>query len=487
MIKEILNKLKEAFMSVMPIMLIVAVLTIFITPVSQEMFVSFAVSSIFLVLGMALFNVGAEQSMISMGASIGQGLSQSKKMKLMLVSALLIGFVITFAEPDLAVLAEQSGMGKWLFVCTVSLGVGIFLLLAVIKTVFQIKLNIMLAISYGLVFILSLFVPESFLPLCFDSGSVTTGPISVPFLIAFGLGLATIRSSKSSEDDSFGLIALSSAGPILAVMIMGLFGGGEISSSSSYEAMALGEALVSNLVDVFIILLPIFAIFLIFNFTMLKLPASKIFKIVIGLIITYVGIVLFLSGVTAGYLPIANEIGKEIMGTDFTWILYPLSLLLGYFVISAEPAVHVLKKQVEEITAGRIKQKTILIVVSIGVSLAVFLATLRILFNIHIVFILLPIYIIAIVLSFINPVVFTGVAFDAGGTATGAMAVSFILPFLTGVMGGSGSAFGTIALIACMPIVSLQILGLIYTIGVKTAERKEYSSRKRVEIIEFDY
>lgn len=487
MIKEIFNKLKEAFMSVMPIMLIVSLLTILITPVSQEMFINFAVSSILLVLGMALFNVGAEQSMIPMGASIGQGLSQTKKLKIMLLSALIIGFVITFAEPDLAVLAEQSGMGKWLFICTVSLGVGIFLLLAVIKTVFQIKLNVMLAISYGLVFILSIFVPDSFLPLCFDSGSVTTGPISVPFLIAFGLGLATIRSSKSSEDDSFGLIALSSAGPILAVMVMGLFGGGSIGSSGGHEVAGIGSALVSNLVDVFIILLPIFAIFLIFNFAILKLPASKIYKIVIGLLITYIGIVLFLSGVTAGYLPIATEIGSTIMQTDFTWILYPLSLLLGYFVISAEPAVHVLKKQVEEITGGRIKQKTILVFVSIGVALAVFLAMLRILYDINILFILIPVYLISIILSFINPVVFTGVAFDAGGTATGAMAVSFILPFLTGVMGGTGGAFGTIALIACMPILSLQVLGLIYTIGVKKAEAKEIAKRRKVEFVDFDF
>jgi len=487
MIKEILAKLKESFMSVMPIMLIVALLTIFITPVSQEMFINFIISSVLLIVGMSLFNVGAEQSMIPMGSSIGQGLSQTKKLKIMLISALIIGFVITFAEPDLAVLAEQSGMGKWLFICVVSLGVGIFLLLAVIKTVFQIKLNIMLAISYGLVFILAIFVPDSFLPLCFDSGSVTTGPISVPFLIAFGLGLATIRSSKSSEDDSFGLIALGSAGPILAVMIMGLFSGGELNVvESSHGASSIGSAIVENLIDVFIILLPIFAIFLIFNFALLKLPASKIWKIAIGLIITYVGIVLFLSGVTAGYLPIATEIGTEIMQTDYTWLLYPLSLLLGYFVISAEPAVHVLKKQVEEITGGRIKQKTILIVVSIGVALAVFFATLRVLFDIHALYILVPIYIIAIALSFVNPVVFTGIAFDAGGTATGAMAVSFILPFLTGVMGGGG-AFGTIALIACMPIVSLQVLGLIYTIGVKKAERKEVVKRKRIEIIEFDF
>ncbi len=488
--KEFVVKLKEAFFSIMPIFLIVTLLTVTVTPVSREMFVSFSFSSVLLVIGMALFNIGADASMIPMGSSIGSGLASSKKLKLMLICGLLIGFIITFAEPDLSVLAEQSGINKWLFIFVVSLGVGIFLLLAVLRIVFSIKLNLLLAISYGLVFILAFFVPHNFLPLCFDSGSVTTGPISVPFLIAFGLGLATIRSSKQSEDDSFGLIALSSAGPILAVMIVGLFMPKDfVPHASVYGVSPIGSTLLNNMLEVLLILLPIVVIFFIFQFTMLKLPKSKIVKICIGLFMTYIGIALFLTGVTAGYLPLAYKIGGELIASDYSWILYPLGFLLGYFVISAEPAVHVLKKQVEEITGGKLKQKTILIAISLGVSIAVFLATLKALFNIPILALLIPLYAITIGLSFVNPPVFSGIAFDAGGTATGAMAVSFILPFLSGVM-AEGSAFGTVALIACMPILALQLLGLFYTIKVKKLEKETDGKRRRktaIEVVDFEY
>lgn len=488
--KDFLVKIKEAFFSIMPIFMIVTLLTITVTPIDKSMFISFSVSSVLLIIGMALFNIGADASMIPMGSSIGSGLAGSKKLKLMLICGLLIGFIITFAEPDLSVLAGQSGINKWLFNCIVSLGVGIFLLLAVLRIVFSIKLNILLAISYGLVFILAFFVPKNFLPLCFDSGSVTTGPISVPFLIAFGLGLATIRASKQAEDDSFGLIALSSAGPILAVMIVGLFMPSDfIPQASVYGVSEIGPTLLNNLLEVLLILLPIVVIFFIFQFTMLKLPKSKIVKICIGLFMTYIGIALFLTGVTSGYLPLAYKIGGELIASDYSWILYPLSFLLGYFVISAEPAVHVLKKQVEEITGGKLKQRTILIAISLGVSLAVFLATLKALFNIPILALLIPLYVIAVGLSFINPPVFSGIAFDAGGTATGAMAVSFILPFLSGVM-AEGSAFGTVALIACMPILALQLLGLFYTIKVKKLEKANANKKVKktaIEIVDFEY
>ncbi len=419
----------------------------------------------------------------------------------MLICTAFIGFIITFAEPDLAVLAKQiSDMGilseEYLFISVVSIGVGVFLLFAILKVIFRWKLSYILAIGYGLLFLFCFFVPDYMVPIAFDSGSVTTGPISVPFLISFGLGLSSISSSKDDEN-ALGYIALSSLGPIIAVMTLGIFLPKDITIITQTEATEAISGISSLLVnfieylkDVAITLLPIIVIFLIFQFTMLKLSKTTIKRILIGLIYTYIGVVLFLTGVNAGFLPVASLMGSTIAGGEFSWILLPLSILLGYFIIAAEPAVHVLKKQVEEVTNGAIKQKTILICVSIGVALSVFLAMLKTLYNIPLIAILLPIYILSISLSFYNGNIFVAIAFDAGGTATGAMAVSFILPFISGVasvMGANTTGFGTIALIAAMPILSLQLLGAFYTLANRRHKNKRKRSNKiHVEIIEFE-
>jgi len=500
------HKIKESFMAVFPITLIIIILSITLCPLDLNTYLKFGISAILLVIGMSLFTLGADSSMTLMGESIGQSLVKSKKLSLMLICSAFIGFIITFAEPDLAVLAKQiADMGilkaEYLFISVVSIGVGIFLLLAILKILFKWKLSTILTIGYGALFILCIFVPDYMIPITFDSGSVTTGPISVPFLIAFGLGIASISSSNNDSGDSLGYIALSSLGPILAVMIMSLFLPKDVTltlgSESTTEALsaipAILHGLLEYLKDVAITLMPIVVIFLIFQFTMLKLSKTTLKKIFIGIIYTYLGVVLFLTGVNSGFLPIASLLGETLASGKFSWILIPLSILLGYFIISAEPAVHVLKKQVEEVTNGGIKQKTILIAVSIGVAISVLLAMLKTLYDIPLLAMLLPIYAIAIMLSFYNGNLFVSIAFDAGGTATGAMAVSFILPFITGVSNivsstsATNTGFGTIALIAAMPILCLQLLGAAYTYATKKSKRRERKiSKVHVEIIEFE-
>ena len=291
---------------------------------------------------------------------------------------------------------------------------------------------------------------------------------------------------------------MSSLGPIIAVMILGIFLPKDITitiaeTTTTKSLSAMGQLttnFIEYLKDVAITILPIVAIFIIFQFTMLKLSKNTIWKIIIGLIYTYFGVVLFLTGVNSGYLPVASTLGKGISSGSYKWILIPLSLVLGYFIIAAEPAVHVLKKQVEEVTNGKLKQKTILICVSIGVALSVLLAMLKSLYNIPLIALLIPIYVFSIALSFYNNSLFVAIAFDAGGTATGAMAVSFILPFISGVasiINPSSTGFGTIALIACMPILSLQILGAVFTYATKKSVKKRRRiSKIHVEIIDFE-
>ena len=502
--KNLLKKLKESLGAVLPITIIVLILSLCVSPMSVSAYILFGICAIMMLFGISLFTLGTDSSMSIMGESIGKSLCKSKKLSLMLICSAFIGFIITFAEPDLAVLAKQiADMGiysqQYMFIAVVSIGVGIFLVVAILKVVFRIKLSIILAIGYTILFALTPLVPNYLVPIIFDSGSVTTGPISVPFLISFGLGIASITHSNDNTSDALGYLALSSLGPILATMIFGLFLPKNIDIIVATETVTMGGdvaktlflTLAEYLKDVAITILPIVLIFTIFQFTMLKLSKQTIKKIVMGLIYMYIGVVIFLTGVNAGFLPVASMLGRQIASSDFSWILLPLSLLLGYFIIAAEPAVHVLKKQVEEVTNGKIKQKTILIAVSIGVALSVFMAMLKTLYNIPLLAFLIPIYAICIGLSFYNSQVFTSIAFDAGGTATGAMAVSFILPFINGVAGvvapGVATGFGTVAIIAVMPILCLQVLGAAYTIANKKhGHHKKKTATSHIEIIEFE-
>ena len=395
------------------------------------------------------------------------------------------------------VLAEQVAAASslssvWIFIATVSLGVGIFLMFAILKLVFKWKLSVVLAICYSAILILAFFVPEQFMPIAFDSGSVTTGPISVPFLLTFGLGLSAVRS-KNNEDDSFGLIAMCSAGPILAVMILSLFlepsvgaGAGEVITHSSIWA-ELGASFLKYIKDVALILLPIITIFVLFQIFAFKFPKQRVAKMMVGFLFTYVGIVLFLAGVECGYLQIGTHLGQYIGSLDFRWIAIPIGLLLGAFSILAEPALHVLKKQVEDITGGVLKQKVIVIVMSIGVATSVLFAVLQAMYDFSLLYIIVPVYVLSIALAFFNTKLFTAVAFDSGGVATGAMAVSFTLPFVTGLSTSASKGFGTIALIAAFPIFTMQMLGFIFKLALIKQERsKKKGISGAVQIIEFD-
>ena len=503
--KNILDKLKESFISIFPIVALVAVLGFTLTPLSGYDIGKFLVSAVLLIFGMALFTVGADNAMFAMGSSVGGNLSKSRKLFTLLLFAFLLGFIITLAEPDLSVLASQvSSIDKWLFILSVSLGVGVFLALAVLRIIFQIKLRTVLLISYGIVLLLMALVNPAYLPVSIDSGAVTTGPISVPFILAFASGISAVRSGKSEEEDSFGLIALTSVGPLITTLFMCLFATSNIDASQTVITQtqtgtftdmmhSFGITFVDNLGEILLVLAPIVIFFFVYNAVYLKYPKSRIFKIIIGLLYTYFGIVIFLTGVNTGFLPIGSVIGYQLANSEFNWLLIPVAALMGLLVVFAEPAVHVLNKKVEDITHGVISKNVMMITMAIGVALSLVLAIVRVLYNINYIWLIFPLYAVTLICSCFCTPIFTALAFDSGGVASGTMATSFILPFVMGICAANDisimtGSFGTIALIACLPILAISILGLIYKLITHYQKSKDKPKINRpIEIIEFEY
>ncbi len=455
-----------------------------------------------MIVGMSLFNVGVDMSTMKMGGYVGSHLSSSRKLSFMTILSFVLGFLVTIAEPDLMVLAEQvPGISsKWVVLITVSLGTGIFLLLSTLRTIFRISLKKILIITYSITLLLCIVAPSSFMPLSYDSIGVTTGAMSVPFIMSFGLGICAVRSGKNNQEDGFGLIALASAGPVIAMQIISLFvdSSGSMASTdiASINTMSdwgglLGSSLLSYLKEVFIVIIPIFIFFVIYNARYLKYPMSTILRMFIGLIYCYIGLVVFLTGVASGYLPTADILGYTIATGDMPWILIPISLVMGALLIFAEPAVHVLNKQVEDITGGVIRRKTMLVGLSIGVAIAMVLIVLRALYEINFLVITVPLVLLMIVLCVFCPRLFVGIAFDSGGAAAGSLSASFVLPFVIGICKAYAFdtmlyGFGTIATIAILPTIVIEIMGIRYQYILNKNKPKRKKVVSDIEIIDLD-
>ena len=487
--KKLILKTKESLSSVLPITFIVLMLNFTITPMPFVIRGLFLMGSVLLILGMGLFTLGADLAMMPMGEQIGAQLTKSRKLCLLVGISLLMGILITVAEPDLQVLAEQvPSVPNRIIIMWVAVGVGSFLVIALLRILFQWKLAYLLIGFYLLVFLLGSFTSSEFLAVAFDSGGVTTGPITVPFILALGIGVSSVMGGKGSHDDSFGLVALGSVGPILAVLILGM-----VYDNSSYYQPPKGIPTAHSLLDLLQIfsesfpfyfkevamaLLPIIIFFALFQLFALKLPKSQLIKMAIGSLYTFLGLVLFLTGVNVGFLPTGTYIGKVIGEMPYNWILIPLGMIMGFFIVSAEPAVHVLNDEVEAMTGGAISKNAMLWSLSIGVSISVGLAMLRILYSINIFYILIPGYAIALSLTFFVPKIFTAIAFDSGGVASGPMTATFLLPFAMGACEASGGnilsdAFGIVAMVAMTPLITIQVMGLIYNIKIKYTTEEE--------------
>ena len=495
--KNLLEKLKESLGAVLPIIGIVLVLCFSIAPIPNSVLMTFVVGAVLLIIGMMFFTLGAEMAMTPMGERIGTKLTNTRKISVVIVLCFILGFIITISEPDLQVLAEQvPSIPNYTLIIAVATGVGIFLVAAVLRMLFGIPLAHMLLILYPIIFILASIVPQDFLTVAFDSGGVTTGPMTVPFIMALGIGFSAVRSDKHAENDSFGLVALCSVGPILAVLLLGLlYHPGEsgyeqtmiVKTDNSVEMWQLfQEGLPYYMKEMLISLLPIILFFFIFQIVSLHLQKKTLVKIIIGIIYTYIGLVLFLTGVNVGFMPAGNYLGQVIAGLSYPWIIVPIGMLIGYFIVKAEPAVYVLTEQVEELTSGAISAKAMGMSLSIGVALSLGLAMVRVLTGISILWFLLPGYAVALGLTFFVPKIFTAIAFDSGGVASGPMTATFLLPFSMGAceaLGGNvvTDAFGVVAMVAMTPLITIQILGLIYQIQEQMKEKqaaKDYTSIK---------
>jgi len=476
LISVLLKKLKESVVSVVPILAIVVILNLtpFVNFTTTEISV-FLISAVFLILGISLFNLGADLAMTPMGEHIGSGLTKLKSLAVLLGVCFAMGIFITVAEPDLQVLAGQVKeiIDSTALIVTVGVGVGLFLVIAILKIIFRKPLSSILMFFYMILFALcSILIVNgngSLIPLAFDSGGVTTGPITVPFIMALGVGIASALGGKNSGENSFGLIALCSVGPMLAVLILGCTVTGSVPSyNPDYEMNSAAEyvlhAFFETSKDVLLALGLIVLFFFALQFICLKLPKRKIVQICIGIVYTFLGLVIFLTAVEVGFMPVGYKLGTELANNEA--LLAVISLIIGMVVVLAEPAVHVLNKQVEEITDGTVSRTSMMIALSLGVGLSICLSILRIIFDFNVLYYLIPGYAISLGLSFFVPGIYTAIAFDSGGVASGPLTSSFILPFAVGacfaLQGADkimADAFGVVAMVAMAPLITIQLLG----------------------------
>lgn len=485
--KKLKEKIAESLSCVLPVTCIVLLLGITVTPLPPEPLLLFLAGAAFLIVGMGFFTLGADMAMMPIGERVGAQLTKSGRLPVITVACFIIGAIITMAEPDLKVLAGQTpAVPDLVLIGAVAAGVGVFLALAFLRSLFGWSLSRILLVCYGILFVLSAFVPGDFLAVAFDSGGVTTGPITVPFIMALGVGLASLGRSSKNGGNSFGLVALCSIGPILSVMLLGMTGD---SSAGSYTPLVIPA--ISNSQDlwlvfqhqlpayaweVFIALFPILLFFIIFQIIFLKMRRRQVAKILVGMLYSYIGLTLFLTGVNVGFMPAGSYLGNMLATLSYRWILVPVAMVIGFYIVKAEPAVQVLNKQVEEVTGGSISQRTMMTGLSAGMAISLGLSMVRVLTGLHLMWLLVPGYALALGLSFVVPPIFTSIAFDSGGVASGPMTATFLLPFAMGAseaVGGSilTDAFGIVAMVAMTPLITIQLIGLVYKWDTASAKR----------------
>lgn len=475
--EKLREKVRESLSSVLPITIIVLLLSIVLIPMEVGAFTLFLAGALFLIFGMGFFQLGADISMTQLGQGIGGQLMKKRNLLFIIGGCFLMGVLITISEPDLQVLANQvASIPNQVLVLTVAIGVGCFLVAAVLRILFKVSLSRLLTLMYVVLFLVALATPSEFLAVAFDSGGVTTGPMTVPFIMALGIGLSSSRSDKDSANDSFGLIALSSIGPILMVLLLGIF---YHPTDAVYTSVTIPDVETTKDVldqfirafpqyteEVLISMLPILAVFMLFQIKTRKYHRRQLLRMCVGFLYTIAGLVLFLVGVNIGFAPVGNLLGEQMVSSSYQWLLIPVGLLIGYYIVKAEPAVQILNHQVEDITDGMVTKEQMNLCLSVGVAGAVGLAMFRVLTGIPIYWILIPGYLLALGMSYRVQPILVGIAFDSGGVASGPMTSTFLLPLTMGActaLGGNvvTDAFGVVALVALAPLIAIQIMGLV--------------------------
>ena len=483
---NILHKFKETAVSVLPVMAIVFLLGFTIVPLEPALLLRFFISGILLIVGLTIFLLGVDLGIQPMGERSGAELTKRKNLSFLLVTAFVIGFIVTVAEPDIQVFGDQVRgifpfVNKLAFTFVIAGGVGLFIMLGLLRTVTNLSLKWTLFISYTILFVLIFFAQDSFTAIAFDSGGATTGPMTVPFIMALGLGVSSVRAGK--QDNSFGLTGISSIGPVLAVVIYAIAlspGVPELVEGPANAALHSTSIIRQVLYESFTSIAPLFVMFIVFQFLLLKMTARQVFRMLIGFVYSFVGLAVFLGGVYGGFMQTGKQLGQAFgtlafqRGGIWTFLLILTGLLLGAIIVCAEPAVWCLSEQVETVSGGTIKRKMLLVFLSVGTAVAIGLAMWRAIAGFNIKWLLIPGYAISMLLMLFCPELFTGIAFDSGGVASGPLTSTFVLSFALGAAqssSGSNDSFGVIALVAMMPLIAIQIMGIVYKI--KTSKNKQ--------------
>ena len=491
-----MEKFREVLMAVLPITIIVAILNYSLTPLGTHLFLRFLAGAVSIVVGLSIFLLGVDIGITPIGNHMGSSIAKTNKLWIVVIAGLILGFAISVAEPDLHILAQQvesitsGNIEKITIVIVVSAGIAIMLSLGFVRIVFNMALNRILTVLYLLVFLLAYFTPGEFLAISFDASGATTGAVTVPFILALAVGVSALKKdSKASEIDSFGMVAIVSAGAIIAVMIMGivskterLTGSLPVTDSSSLSIMApFAEGLPVVAEEVILALFPVVIIFAIFQKVSFKLSQRAVRRILTGLVFSFAGLVLFLTGVNGGFMEVGSIIGRKLAMFDSSFYLVSVGFILGLVTVLAEPAVYVLTHQIEEVTSGYVRRSLVMGTLSLGVGAAVALAMINILSpGISLWHFLLPGYIISIAMSYYVPRLFVGIAFDSGGVASGPMTATFVLAFAQGAADAVENAsvladgFGVIAMVALTPINAHQLLGAVFKMKSKKGGANGY-------------
>ena len=504
---NILNKLKETAVSVLPVMAIVLFLGFTFVPLDKYLLARFVGGGLLLIIGLTIFLLGVDLGIQPMGERCGAELTKKRSLALLLFVAFIIGFIVTAAEPDIQVFGDQVRgifpfVNKLAITFVIAAGVGLFIMLGLLRTVLNLSLKWTFFIAYTLLFVISLFAPDSFFGIAFDSGGATTGPMTVPFIMALGLGVSSVRDDNKN---SFGLTGVCSIGPVMAVLIYAIVlkmtvveypqsgciettvnAVGDMVSiqPSAYSTTGSIESFAQIAGHVFheslISIAPLFALFVVFQIFLLKMTKRQVIRIIIGFIYAFIGLTVFLIGVNCGFSQAGAELGQKLgafaveRGGIWYFILILTGLLLGAIIVCAEPAVWVLSEQVESVSGGTIKRKVLLIFLSVGTAIAISLAMLRAVTGFNLKYIIIPGYIISMALMLFCPSMFSGIAFDSGGVASGPLTSTFVLSFTLGAAAsgkGGNDSFGVIALVAMMPLLAIQIMGIIFKMKQRTANK----------------
>jgi hypothetical protein len=482
-------KLKEVLFAVLPITIMVLILNFTLTPLDSTLIIRFIIGAILIIIGLSIFLFGVDIGITPIGQKMGVAIAKTNKVWIVIIAGILLGFFISIAEPDLHILAGQvdlvtSGLiSKTSLVVVVSIGIGLLIAGGLVRIVTNFPLYKLLSVLYLIIFVLAIFTSPEFLAISFDASGATTGALTVPFILALALGISALKKdSKASEKDSFGLVAIASTGAIITVMIMNIIMQTEELTGSLEGAKGVSNSIIGPFInklplitiEIIVALLPILLIFLIFQKFSFKLSKKTVRKILMGLLFTFIGLVLFLVGVNAGFMDVGSAVGYNIASLDSKAYIIIVAFALGLVTILAEPAVHVLTHQIEDVTSGYVKRSIVLVTLALGVGLAVLLSILRVLIpELQLWHYLLPGYVIAITMTYFVPKLFVGIAFDSGGVASGPMTATFILAFVQGAAEATAGAnvlvdgFGMIALVAMTPLIALQILGLIFELKSK--------------------